>query len=134
MPGDNPIQGHWLHELDTLQKNFALLQQQLVADAVHDIRVAIKKLRSYFKLYLALSKKEDKDQLSRTRDLFSVLGRHRNLEITKQLAVSLAGKDLQKAKPLLIYLQLLQDQVAEYCLQAIQQYNTDELNELTTQM
>jgi len=134
MPGDNPIQGHWLHELDTLQKNFALLQQQLVADAIHDIRVAIKKLRSYFKLCLALSKKEDKDQLSRTKDLFSILGRHRNLEITKQLAVSIAGKDLQKIKPLLVYLQLLQDQVAEYCLQAIQQYNMDELSKLTTQM
>jgi CHAD domain-containing protein len=134
MPGDNPILRHWQNELETFNKNFSLLQQQLIADAIHDIRVAIKKLRSYFKLCLALSKKEDKDQLSKTKELFSVLGRHRNLEITKQLAGSFAGKDSHKIKPLLVYLQLLQDQVAEYCLQAIQEYDVHELNELTIQM
>lgn len=124
---------HWQTELETFKKNFSLLQQDLNADAIHDLRVAIKKLRSYFKLYLVLSKKEDKDQLIKTKDLFSVLGRHRNLEIAKQLSVSFARKDTQ-IKSFLVYLQLLQDQVAEYCLEVIQRYDLDELNDLTTQM
>ena len=134
MPGNDPILRHWQHELKIFAKNFSVLQQQLNTEAIHDLRVAIKKLRSYFRLYLALSKKEDKDQLVKAKELFSILGRHRNLEMTKQLAVSLAPKDPQKTKALLVYLQLLQDQVAEYCLQAIQQYNPDDLDKLTMQM
>ncbi|HEY1870884.1 MAG TPA: CHAD domain-containing protein [Chitinophagaceae bacterium] len=134
MPGSNPILRHWQTELEIFKKNFSLLQQKLNEDAIHDLRVAIKKLRSYFKLYLALSKKEDKGQLLKTKALFSVLGRHRNLEITRQLSLSFAPKNSQKIKPLLVYLQLLQDQVAEYCLQAIQQYDIGELNKLTIQM
>lgn len=133
MPDDNPILRHWQAELLVFQKNFLLLHEQMNEEAIHDLRVAIKKLRSYFKLFTALFKKNDTGgSLAGTRELFSVLGRHRNIEISKQLLLSFAGKNKPVLNPLLIYLQLLQDQISDFCRQALQQYEKKELDELTT--
>src|SRR5215831_4740314 len=94
MAQDNPILRHWHLELHVFSKNFSVLQQQMNVDAVHDLRVAVKKLRCYFRLYLALSsQKRDKVAFAATRELFSVFGRHRNIEISRKLLVSFAGKN-----------------------------------------
>ncbi len=135
MPGDNPILWRWQTELQVFQKNLLLLQEQMNADAIHDLRVAIKKLRSYFKLYAALFKKKDTEKLfAGTKELFSVLGRHRNIEMSKQLLLSFAGKNKQVVDPLLVYLQLLQDQIGDYARQVLRQYETKDLNDLTNEL
>src|SRR6266487_3544312 len=135
MPGDNPILWRWQTELQVFQKNLLLLQEQMNTDAIHDLRVAIKKLRSYFKLYAALFKKKDTEKLfAGTKELFSVLGRHRNIEMSKQLLLSFAGKNKQVVDPLLVYLQLLQDQIGDYARQVLRQYEKKDLNDLTNEL
>jgi CHAD domain-containing protein len=135
MGGDNPILRHWQTELQVFSKNFSLLQQHMKEDAVHDLRVAIKKLRSYFKLYLTLAEKEfDKTLFASTRELFSLLGKQRNIEITRKLLLSLAHVKRESLSPVLIYLQLIQDEVGEYCRRSIRRYKKEELVELTTRL
>jgi len=135
MGGDNPILRHWQTELQIFSKNFSLLQQQISEDAVHDLRVAIKKLRSYFKLYVTLSEKEfDKTLFASTAELFSLLGKQRNIEITRKSLLSLAHVKRESLSPVLIYLQLIQDQVGEYCRRSIRHYKKEELVELTTRL
>jgi CHAD domain-containing protein len=135
MPGSNPIFRHWNSELKIFKKNIALLQQQLTADAIHDLRVAIKKLRSCFKLYMALLEKEDiRKFFSKTTELFSVLGKHRNIEISRQLLLSFAGKNKQSLHSLFVYLALLQDQISEYCQPMLRNHDIDDLNELTIEL
>ena len=135
MPGDNPLLKHWQTELRVFQKNFSLLNKQMNVEAVHDLRVAIKKLRAYFKLYAALFKKKNTEKLfAGTKELFSVLGRHRNIEMSKQLLLSFAGKNKQVLDPLLVHLQLLQDQISDYGKQVLQQYETKDLNDLTNEL
>jgi len=135
MPADNPIVRHWQTELKVFDQNLVLLKNQLSADAIHDLRVAVKKLRSYLKLWAALfNKKHAKDSFETTNQLFSTLGKHRNIEISKQLLPSFINKNQRVPKPLLVYLHLLQEQVAPYCQQAIQEYDRNILDELTKQL
>src|SRR6266404_9238216 len=127
MPDENPILRHWQTEWQVFYENLLLLQNQLTAEAIRDLRVAIKKLRSYLKLCSGLFKKKDAEKLfEKTRELFSVIGKHRNIETTKGLLLSFAGKDKPVSKSLFIYLQLLQDQVSQYCKEALQQYEKDQ--------
>lgn len=135
MPGDNPILRHWHTELGVFQKNLSLLNEHMNVEAVHDLRVAIKKLRSYFKLYLALFKKKNNGELfGETKKLFSVLGRHRNIAMSKQLLLSFTGKDKQVSDLVLLHLQLLQDQIGEYGLQVLHQYEKKNLDDLTNEL
>ena len=135
MPVENVILRHWQDELRAFHQNFSLLQEHLDPDPIHDLRVAIKKLRSYLKLYVALCHQEKVDeQFAKTRQLFSVLGKHRNIEITKTLLSSFTQKDNLDQRPVLLYLQLLHDQVLPFCKEAIEQYEMNELDAITSQI
>ncbi len=135
MPDDNPILRHWQIELKVFNKNLSILQQQLDTDAIHDLRVAIKKLRSYFKLYVTLFDKKDiGNHFSKTKELFSVLGKHRNIEMSRQLVLLSAEKNKQSLNSLLAYLEMLQNQTGKYCRQTIEHYEKTDLNDLTIRM
>ena len=135
MPADNFIIKHWQAELQVFQQNFLLLKEQINAEPVHDLRVAIKKLRSYLNLYGVLFKEKNfKDAFAKTKELFSVLGRHRNIEISKQLLLSLTGNNKSSLNSVFIYLQLLEEQVIPYCRQSLLQYEKTGLDELTNQI
>jgi len=135
MPADNFIIKHWQAELQVFQQNFLLLKEQINAEPVHDLRVAIKKLRSYLNLYTILFKEKNfKDAFEKTKELFSVLGRHRNIEISKQLLLSLTGNNKGSLNSVFIYLQLLEEQVIPYCRQSLLQYEKIGLDELTNQI
>jgi len=135
MPGDNFIVGHWNNELQVFQQNLVSLQQKINAEAIHDLRVAVKKLRCYAKLCTILFKTTDsKKLLTNTEELFSVLGRHRNIEVCKELLPSFFKKDEPVSIQVLRYLQLLQEQVSQYCKSALDKYERTPLNELTRQI
>lgn len=135
MPDENPILTYWRTELEILNKNLLLLREQTSEKAIHDLRVAIKKLRSCFKMYSQLVKKKGRKELTAGIDsLFSILGKHRNVEMSKKLLVSFAGKNTAVVNPILVYLQLLQDQAGEYSRPAIKQFEPGKLEALTNQM
>jgi CHAD domain-containing protein len=132
MPDDNPIVRHWQSELEVFGHNFSLLHHEMNVEAIHDLRVAIKKLRSYIKLYSSLCKKKEPEPLlAMLKTVFSVFGKHRNIDIMKELTPSLSQKNKPVPKPFLVYLQLLQDQVNPYCTKVVQEFNKDEFGELT---
>jgi CHAD domain-containing protein len=132
MPGDHFIMRHWQVELQHFNQNLLLLREQINPEPIHDLRVAVKKLRSYIKLYAMLcNRKEVEEMLVNTKALFAVLGKHRNIEITRELLLQFSVKEKAGLSSLLLYLQLLQDQIAPFCQQAIQQYQKKELDDLT---
>ena len=135
MLGKNPIQSHWQTELQVFYQNLSLLQQQMEAGAIHDLRVAIKKLRSYYKLCNALyDKKNTERSFLKTKELFSALGRHRNIEMSRQLLLSFAGKNKETLNFLFLHLQLLQDEVSTYCETVLQHYEEQELKDLADEL
>ena len=93
MPDDNPILRHWQSELEVFGHNFSLLHHDMSVEAIHDLRVAIKKLRSYVKLYSSLCKKKQPEPLlAMLKTVFAVFGKHRNIDIMKELMPSLSGR------------------------------------------
>jgi CHAD domain-containing protein len=134
MPGYNPIFRHWQAELNVSHKNISILQAALNAKAIHDLRVAIKKLRCYFKFYLLLFERKEAEKLfSDTNRLFSILGKHRNIEVSRKL-LSSPGKNNQALKFFFVHLQTMQKQTGMYCKQTLAKYKPDELNKLTKEM
>jgi len=134
MPDENPILIYWRSELDVFNKNLTSLREKINEEAIHDLRVAIKKLRSSFKLYSELIKKRHKKLPAGIDTLFSILGKHRNIEMNKKLLLSLGGKNAVFVNPILVYLQLLQDQAGEYSRPSIQQFESGQLEVLTNQI
>src|ERR1044072_4521270 len=111
MPEENPILLYWRSELQVFNENLLSLREQINEKATHDLRVAIKKLRSCFKIYSELAKKKNKRGLPADIDsLFSILGKQRDIEMSKALLLSLGGKNKALLNPILVYLQLLQEQ------------------------
>lgn len=113
MPAQNPMLRNWQSELQAFDKNFLLLTEDLSPESIHDFRVSIKKLRSYSRLFDNAGVKKIAESL------FSILGRHRNLEICKELLVPWKKKHTAMAGKLALYFQLLQDQNSEYCKQVV---------------
>jgi len=73
---------HWQDEQKVFLKNLELLKDHSDKDAVHDIRVAIKKLRAILELYIFLTtEKLWENPLNETETLFKVLGRQRDIDI-----------------------------------------------------
>ena len=54
---------YWRAELQAFHENLLSLQEQINEKAIHDLRVAIKKLRSCAKVYSGLIKKKHKKDL-----------------------------------------------------------------------
>jgi len=135
MPADNFIVRHWKTEIRIFDQNVLLLKEQIGADPIHDLRVAIKKLRSYLKLHGTLFKGKDfKVEFEKTNQLFSIFGKHRNIEISKQLLPSFFGKNKSMPGSLVIYLELLQEQIKPYCQQTIYEYDPAALDTITNQL
>jgi len=135
MPDENPILIYWRSEVEAFTKNLLSLKEQINEPAIHDLRVAIKKLRSCFKMYAGVIKKGHGKEFPADIDsLFAILGKHRNIEMSKTLLTSLAGKNATFLTPVLVYLQLLQDQAAAYGRSSIQKFEMTEFEALTTHM
>ena len=78
----NTIFLHWKKSQKDFDKNLNRLQQQINTETIHDIRVAIKKLRALLNLYILFKKEPEWVYLlKKTENLFKVLGRQRDIEI-----------------------------------------------------
>ena len=134
MPGENPILRHWQKEHAVLHENVMRLRAEMNVEAIHDLRVAIKKIRSYRKLHAALFDKREPGKAQTTRELFSVLGRHRNIDIAKTLLISLSDKKKPPLTSMLVYLQLLQDQIAPFCKKTIEEFSEEPIEKWTNEL
>lgn len=132
MDGSSIILSHWQKEVDEFNKNLLLLRARFVPDAVHDLRVAIKKLKSYLTFSFAFIERRNVEPLFvSTTELFAVLGRYRNIDISRQLVLKYAGKNPKPITHLLVYLETLQEQTAEFSRAAIDNYDNGDLLRLT---
>ena len=76
--------GEWKATKNEFDKNLPILQSGLKEEAIHDIRVAIKKLRAYCELLNELDKSTD-NNLPLTKSLFDILGKHREWDTVLKL-------------------------------------------------
>jgi CHAD domain-containing protein len=131
MTHSNFILLYWRKEQKVFNKNFELLSLGPNKNAVHDLRVAIKKLRACVKLYAIITKRKDwQSFFNETKKLFTVLGKERDVEMCLELLSDdekESGSDYTNIK---IYLQLLLQTIQNWSLHALKNYHKTELDNL----
>jgi len=123
---------HWKKELQVFHENLLILQKSSNTEALHDIRVSIKKLRSYTKLFSEILNKDPKNLFVETKNLFSVLGRQRNIEISLELLDRFKAKGSHSSiqKHFEFYL----NEIKQQSISALHQYKADGLRSLTIEI
>ena len=119
---------YWRKEQKEFKKNFEILRSRPDKNAVHDIRVSIKKLRACLKLYSLIGEKDKWQTLfTETKKLFSILGKERDIEVCIEL---ISGYEQESGENLIfikddLKLQLRQNQ--RWSQEVIKKYTGKEL-------
>lgn len=122
---------YWEKEQKLFNKNLAVLKKNTVKEAVHELRVAVKKLRAAHKLYLLITEKPlPEDPLKETEQLFSILGKQRDIEICLEIIDSSGKESNQKYPALKYYFRSLLSVAHKWTKMAVQQYKKKELEEI----
>lgn len=125
---------HWKRQQRIFLQNLAKLKGQQEAKAIHDIRVATKKLRSYLKLMTVLLKDDKETAFEKTEQMFSVLGKHRDIEMGLLLLQSLE-KENRMAYPVFRRQLKVALQTTEIWVQnSLNKYDEKELADLTSEL
>ena len=131
----NLILRHWKRQQQIFLYNLAILKGQINAEAIHDLRVAIKKLRSYFKLYVILcAEAKWKTDFSETEKLFSILGKYRDVEMNNHLVESYEEKNLTAYPSLKSHFSANLQIAAGWIRKIIDEYENDELKVFTEKL
>lgn len=121
----------WKKERKVFYKNLAVLKQHPGKKAVHDLRVAVKKLRAALELYLLISEKLlPEDPLKETEQLFSILGKQRDIEICLEIIDASEKETCKKYAALKYYFRSVLSVACTWTKKAVQQYNRKELEEI----
>ena len=120
--------GEWKANEKEITKNISILLSEINSGAIHDTRVAIKKLRAYFELLNELDK-SSKNDLPQTKALFDILGKHREWDIIlKHLQKS--PDDMGELCPLFVtHIRKVKKQISFLIKNMLNEYNIDELKE-----
>ena len=121
--------GEWKANEKEITKNISILQSEINTEAIHDARVAIKKLRAYCELLNELDK-STKNDLPQTKALFDILGKHREWDIIlKHLQKS--PDDLSELCPLFVaHVHEVKKQISFLIKNALNEYNINELQDV----
>src|SRR5688500_14721449 len=130
MRKENLLLRHWELEVVLFQQNLSAYNGSN-PEVIHEIRINIKKLRAYLQLYFLIGKKKDAKLLFKeTEGLFSLLGKHRDIEINKLKVNDIAGNDAELAELYLAWLQGLQNEL-DSVSQTLSHYHLAGLKQLT---
>ena len=121
------IVNHWQNEQKTFRKNLEIIKEQPVKDAIHDIRVSVKKLRAILELYKLASGETLMDNpISKTEELFSVTGRQRDVDICLEKLESCIADSGFHYHELSAFLESMLKKTKQWTAIAVRQYNDDE--------
>src|SRR4030095_4233490 len=93
MEGSNLILKNWLQQEKIFSDNLILSRKRPTKISVHDLRVSVKKMRSYLRLKQQLSGEEWKQSFSKISALFKSFGRLRDYDMSLTLIRKLERKE-----------------------------------------
>jgi CHAD domain-containing protein len=135
MPANFFILLHWKRQQRFFLQNLAKLTVQRDTKAVHDIRVATKKLRSYLKLLAILLNKTDSETgFEKTEQLFSVLGKYRDIEMGLLLLQSFEKENKITYTAFRFQLKMALQRTEIWVQNAFNKYDEKELTDLTREL
>ena len=126
---------HWKRQQKVFLQNFSKLTGQKETDAVHELRVAVKKLRSYLKLLaILLDNKDSETGFEKTEQLFSVLGKYRDIEVGLLLLQSFEKENKITYTTFRFHLKIALQRTEAWVQNALSKYDEKELTGLTVQL
>lgn len=134
MPAVNFILANWEEQKKIFFYNLNLLGKKPEPEAVHDLRIAVKKLRSYLRLLEKVSGTEWKTPFTALDYLFKTLGTHRDVEMSLSL---LKKHPYTQAETLLYFKQYLLAQhtlTRRWTKSAARKFNKDSFQSLNQLM
>ena len=121
----------WKKEQKVYNKNLTVLKQNPCKEPVHDLRVAIKKLRAALKLYFLISEKPFPENfLKDTEQLFSISGKQRDIEICLEIIDTFQKDSGKKYPELKNYFSSVLAVTYKWTKNAVGQYRKKELENL----
>lgn len=93
MREDNPILKNWLQQEKIFTDNLILSRKRPAKISVHDLRVSVKKRRSYLRLKQQLTGEEWEESFSKISALFKSFGRLRDYDMSLTLIRKLERKE-----------------------------------------
>ena len=93
MAGNNLILKNWLQQEKVFNENLILSRKRPTKISVHDLRVAVKKMRSYLRVKKELTGVEWKGSFSKISALFKSFGRLRDYDMSLTLIRKLERKE-----------------------------------------
>lgn len=128
MTDNNFIFQHWKKEQQVFNKNFATLKKHNEKEAVHDLRVAVKKLRATIELYVLLTKEPLwENPLKETDELFNISGKQRDIEMALEVLGTLEKETGKKFPELKRHLQVCLSIAVKWTNISINEYKKKEL-------
>ena len=122
----------WKKEQREFNKNISVLKKHPAKKAVHDLRVAVKKLRAATELYYHVSEKPlPEDLLNETEKLFSILGKQRDVEICLEIIDKVQKETGKKYPQLKYYFRTILSVAQNWSKKAINNYKKKELDNLS---
>jgi CHAD domain-containing protein len=94
MGANNLILQNWLQQEKTFNANLIINRKRPTKIAVHDLRVSVKKMRSYLRLKEKLTTDELKGSFSKISGLFRSFGRLRDYDMSLTLLRKLERKEI----------------------------------------
>ena len=134
MPISLFILRQWKKQVQVFQQNLSLLKRQKQTEAVHDLRVAVKKMRSYLKLLNIARRDNYSLAFDETEKLFSVLGKYRDIEMGLSLLGDFEKQNNASYKIFNDYLAIAFLQQSKWLQTAISKYDENDLAGLTYQL
>ena len=135
MPAPIFILLHWKKQQRIFSQNLAILRKLPDDKAIHDLRVAVKKLRSYLKLLTILFKKiEEEPGFEKTGQLFKVLGKHRDIEMGLILLEAFEKEHRLTYTAFRFHLKVALQRTQLWVQNALSKYDDTELSRLTRQL
>lgn len=128
MAENNFIFQHWKKEQQVFNENLAILKKHNEKDAVHDLRVAVKKLRATLELFVVLTSEPLwKYPLTETEKLFNISGKQRDIEMALEVLATLEKETAKKYSELKRHLQASLSVAIKWTNIAINEYKKKEL-------
>ncbi len=133
MNKSNTILVNWEKERKIFEKKNQILQRSKDGEAIHELRVTVKKLNAYLQIYTLLKNEKDphfnlnKQLLTKTTELFDVTGRQRDVEICLGLLTNLQKKSNFSCPQFILYLKAILKITRAWSAYAIHHYRKKEL-------
>lgn len=123
MEADNLILKNWLQQKKIFTENLVISRKRPTKDSVHDLRVAVKRMRSYLRLNEEFTKQDWQNSFSEIKGLFKRFGSLRDFDMSLELCRKAERKWQISLKPFKEYLTANRSLTRRWAKQASNKFN-----------